>query len=1003
MGHLVVALLLLMGVPFLYLNQIGLPDFAKSLLQAELQANGLNLEFDRLRWRTQRGLVAEGIQLQTTATNSQPKLLAEELEIRLQSLLTSTPKVASVILRNGKLSLPIPLQDTLDALALEATDLQTKISFPSPNLWVLQNFQAQCLGIQIELQAQVTNAYALKNWRFKPKNNDQPPKWPTVINQIIKICDQLGFTDTPALKINLDADAARPENTTALLTLTCDQAESPWGSLQQLAIAVSMGKTKGANGEFNSSWTLSIGHLHHPPSEICNFQLTANLTHEGKTAQVTTATCTLNSGAVSHDAFQTASLQIVGGTQNKASISNDFESTLDLILGPITGPGLSIEKIHLSSELMHQGLAWRSAEGTWEAAITNAKTIWATASQVDAYGSVRSPKPKAAAKELEISPWHWIIEKQVALQAAANDLSGGSLEAKNLQLQAYWEAPNLRVDQLKATLYDGGLDFQGSLAADTREAKLAGRFDFDVQRIRHLLTEKGKRWLRQYDFKKPPSVEVQGNVVLPEWGDPNLNWRKDVKPTMDLFGRFQVGEAAFRTVPLTSASSSIQFTNMTWRLPDLHVTRPEGELYLDYQCDARTQDYHWKIDAVVDFKALKPFLSPAQKKSLSLFEFTQPVHAQGEIWGCWHTPEPTRFKTKLATTNFVFRGVEIESLRADLAYFDQLLTARNVEIDRKEGVLRAELAKVNSNTGLITITKGFTTTDTAALAKMIGPSVERSFKSYRFAKPPLIRMHGIIPIDGGQAADAHFEVAGGPFSFWRFNVPDIRANVDWVGRNVEITNVTAPFYQGSLNGRMGLQLAPNRGAAFNLDATVQDSDLGKLFTDVLSPDIKSQGILGGRIIVNSGRTDDWDSWQGHGHISLRQGLLWDTPLFGIFSPVLNAVSPGLGNSRAESGTASFTITDSSIHTSDLTIQEPSTRLQYQGRIDFQGNLDAKVEAELLRDTPMVGRAVSIALWPISKLFIYKVGGNLRDPIAEPVYVAPKFLMNPITSILNRND
>ena len=69
-------------------------------------------------------------------------------------------------------------------------------------------------------------------------------------------------------------------------------------------------------------------------------------------------------------------------------------------------------------------------------------------------------------------------------------------------------------------------------------------------------------------------------------------------------------------------------------------------------------------------------------------------------------------------------------------------------------------------------------------------------------------------------------------------------------------------------------------------------------------------------------------------------------------------------------------------------------------MDLQGNLDAKVEAELLRDIPMIGQALSVALWPVSKLFVYKVSGNLRAPVVEPRYMVPKLLMNPIHSIPN---
>lgn len=43
---------------FLWFNQIGVPDFVKRPVLAGLEAQGLKLEFSRLRWQWFRGLVA---------------------------------------------------------------------------------------------------------------------------------------------------------------------------------------------------------------------------------------------------------------------------------------------------------------------------------------------------------------------------------------------------------------------------------------------------------------------------------------------------------------------------------------------------------------------------------------------------------------------------------------------------------------------------------------------------------------------------------------------------------------------------------------------------------------------------------------------------------------------------------------------------------------------------------------------------------------------------------
>jgi hypothetical protein len=61
------------------------------------------------------------------------------------------------------------------------------------------------------------------------------------------------------------------------------------------------------------------------------------------------------------------------------------------------------------------------------------------------------------------------------------------------------------------------------------------------------------------------------------------------------------------------------------------------------------------------------------------------------------------------------------------------------------------------------------------------------------------------------------------------------------------------------------------------------------------------------------------------------------------------------------------------------------------------NVHARVTAQLLRDTWVVGPLVSTVLWPVSKLFEYKITGTLKNPKGEPVYV-PKLLLLPLHPI-----
>jgi len=61
-------------------------------------------------------------------------------------------------------------------------------------------------------------------------------------------------------------------------------------------------------------------------------------------------------------------------------------------------------------------------------------------------------------------------------------------------------------------------------------------------------------------------------------------------------------------------------------------------------------------------------------------------------------------------------------------------------------------------------------------------------------------------------------------------------------------------------------------------------------------------------------------------------------------------------------------------------------------------VNARVEAQLLRNTPGIGSVISMVLWPFSKLFEYQVTGTLKNPKSEPVHDVSKVLLMPLHPI-----
>ncbi|MHB8523393.1 MAG: hypothetical protein ACYDH9_21920, partial [Limisphaerales bacterium] len=366
----------------------------------------------------------------------------------------------------------------------------------------------------------------------------------------------------------------------------------------------------------------------------------------------------------------------------------------------------------------------------------------------------------------------------------------------------------------------------------------------------------------------------------------------------------------------------------------------------------------------------------------------------GEFWGRWFFHERLGFVAQVAATNFVFRNETCSGFAATVQYTNQFFTVTQAEIHRGEQHIFAPGAGFDVAEQRVYLTNAVTAIDPMIVARAIGPMTVHALAPYHFGRPPAARVNGSLRLhDVLHGTDLRFEVAGGPFHYWRFGLPEVSGTILWRGDWLTITNFDGAFYGGELRGDAGFDFSAPREADFHFHAIATEANLKALMTDLSSPTNKYEGVINGQLDVTSGNTADRESWNGFGDVTLRDGYLWDLPLFGIFSPILNAVVPGLGNSRFKQGAATFAMTNSVIHTGNLEIRSPALRLYYTGSVDFQSRVNARVEASLLRDTWLVGQLFSLALTPLTKVFEYKVTGTLKEPKTEPLYI-PKILLMP---------
>ncbi|HMP84006.1 MAG TPA: AsmA-like C-terminal region-containing protein, partial [Verrucomicrobiota bacterium] len=463
-------------------------------------------------------------------------------------------------------------------------------------------------------------------------------------------------------------------------------------------------------------------------------------------------------------------------------------------------------------------------------------------------------------------------------------------------------------------------------------------------------------------------------------------------------GEFAGTNVAYRGVRAVWARSTFTYTNLVWDLPDLQVGRPEGTLLLAHRANDGTRDYQWHIRGPIDPNALRPLLSSNQLKGLDLVRFESPVVVEGSVFGRFNEHERIGFDLSASVSNVAVRGHTIDTLETHASYTNLVLELFKPVITRGAQWMYADGIAVNFTMQRIHFTNGFSMADAQAVADAIGPKVGKALQPYRFIHPPVAKVEGFAPLRGSEDADLRFEVEGGPFEWWKFKLPRIEGVAHWKGHSLLLTNVTMDFYGGDAGGHAFFNFIPDQGADFQFALNVTNSDFHSLMTDIASPSNRMSGVLSGQLIVNSASTIDPFSWNGRGKVKLEDGYLWDIPLFGVFSPILNNIVPGMGGGHASDAKANFIITNGVVFSDSLDIRSTMMRLKYDGTVDFAGTVDARVEAELLRDAWLVGRALSFVFKPVTKLLEYRVTGTLSKPKPEPLYFIPRLLMFPLHPI-----
>jgi hypothetical protein len=345
-------------------------------------------------------------------------------------------------------------------------------------------------------------------------------------------------------------------------------------------------------------------------------------------------------------------------------------------------------------------------------------------------------------------------------------------------------------------------------------------------------------------------------------------------------------------------------------------------------------------------------------------------------------PDAFGYDATVSARRCAYRGVSLSGVSANVKVRRSKLDATDLVLRRPEGDARGWVF-ANFKTERVAFDLACTA-NPSALAPLLGPQAAEVMQPYRFGPRTRGTAKGLVDFRHPTNTTVRASVTNEGFSYWKLTATQAASDIVVTNGFLALDNFEADLYGGKLRGRASFTLSND--APYWLDFATDRVDVRDLLTAITGQTNSSSGKLTGAAWIE-GHGDDLAKLGGAGKLTIDDGVLWELPLFGIFSRILNEIGSGLGTTRATKANATFTLADSAAKTDDLTIAAGAFTLTAQGKVGFDGKLDFRVKGQLLRNIP----GLNILTWFFSNVFEYKIGGTLGDYSYRPVNL-PKELL-----------
>ena len=536
-------------------------------------------------------------------------------------------------------------------------------------------------------------------------------------------------------------------------------------------------------------------------------------------------------------------------------------------------------------------------------------------------------------------------------------------EVQNVFAALEWKDQQLSLSQLSWNDGAGSFSGRGSWSRQTGEAKFQARSSLQLKSLLDAFGLGGA--LSEMKFSAAPQIETSGSAKV-----------NTSEHQLDLIGRVSLDNFVYKTVPFESLTADFAWNGDRMMLRDIRLRHSTGQLAGDLL--DQPNDFRLNFRSSVKPGALMPLAPPGLREFLAEWEWQQSPTVRLAIRGTSRDPASWHGEGVLGLERTRFRGVWMNSARADLRFGDGSISFDNFRVTRDEGVgtgsFRYEFDKHE-----LLIANVKTTLRPADAIFWIDPKFWTNVVPYKFNQIPNVTANGVVQFGGGKNTHLEIDVdapTGLNYVFLDKTLPFARAagRLLFTNDRLQISDLEAGLFSGNVRGLADISLAHD-DPHYRAEIQVEKVDFPSL-TDLYFKYKTSQGSLSGNYDF-TGSGGDPRSMRGDGKVKVTNGNVFAIPIFGPISDLLNKIVPGAGYSLAHQATASFTIKDGVVHTDNLDVDGRLFRLLGYGDINF---LDNKLDFDLRINAK---GAPAFVLFPMSKLFQYKGEGSFTKPIWRP--------------------